>query len=1035
VAQPLTARRGRGVNAMRAVVRSLLVVAACASLAPAQSVQPASNAGQRHPITVADIKAWNSIRGATLSSDGKWFAYVQGPAEGDGTLYVKSTGDASKTMTFPVGGTGGGTFAISGDSKWIGFIVAPPTPPENARAAGGRGGRGGGGAPGANNAARNKFALVNLATGEKKEFEHIRGFDFSGDTPLWIALRGYSGSPTQTDAPDGATGGRGGRGGGGAGGSGSVQPGDLNLYRIATGEVVNIGNVAEYAFDDDGNYLAYTTETPDMVGNGVQVRNLRTDVSKAVDNDRALYRRLAWNDSVEALSVLRGVIDSVRRDTLFSVVTFTTFDANGPTKKMVFDPAEHADFPKGMKIAMTRAPRLSNDVQAIFFGIREANKPPQGRGTMVANNQRTVVQAGAPGNGGNVDPTPGAGRGNAAGSPELPTLVMWHSKDSREQWQQIVQEQTDRNFNYLTEYRIPQNKVIQLVTDDLRTVSLMAGDRNAYGLDARDYEVGGVTTGRNYADVYQVDLVTGARKLVFRKQPTTNTLFRSSPNGQKALYWGTDGNWWVHDFATGTQKNITKGVTQTSFVDVEDDHNNLYPPSNQAFGWSKDNSAVLLSDGWDIWKVPVDGGAAVNLTGNGKKDQIRYRAINTTWTLPAGPRSGSLAQQGIDLARPLYISTYGEWTKKEGVSRVDAGKAGATPLFFEPASFAVQKARDAQTFVLTRQTFTEYPNYWLANPADLKPTRQLTDANPQMASLAWSSGTKLINYTSDKGDKLQAAMYLPANFDPSKKYPMLVTIYEKRSQGLNRFVSPSETRAPDPSQYTSNGYIVLDPDIVYKVNDPGMSAVWCVVPAVKAAIAAGNVDPAKVGLWGHSWGGYQTAFLVTQTDIFSAAIAGAPLTNMVSMYGSVYWNSGGTDAGIFESSQGRFKGSFIENHEAYIRNSPVFFADKVKTPLIILHNDKDGAVDFNQGITYFNTLVNQKKDVILLEYMGENHGLARPVNQKDYAGRMREFFDYHLDGKPEPDWIKNGVPRLKMDEHLLERKNAADSTGKRIIVP
>jgi dipeptidyl aminopeptidase/acylaminoacyl peptidase len=228
---------------------------------------------------------------------------------------------------------------------------------------------------------------------------------------------------------------------------------------------------------------------------------------------------------------------------------------------------------------------------------------------------------------------------------------------------------------------------------------------------------------------------------------------------------------------------------------------------------------------------------------------------------------------------------------------------------------------------------------------------------------------------------------------------------------------------------------VLDPDIVYRVNDPGMSAVWCVVPAVKAAIAQGFVDPKKVGLWGHSWGGYQTAFLVTQTNIFSAAIAGAPLTNMVSMYGSIYWNTGSTDASIFEASQGRFKGSPLQNMEAYVRNSPVYFADKVQTPLIILQNDKDGAVDFNQGVTYYNTLVNQKKDVIFLEYVGENHGLARPTNQKDYASRMREFFDYHLNGAPEADWIKNGVPRLKMDEHLQERKAATDSTGRRVIVP
>lgn len=1015
---------------MRAAIRSLLAVAALSTLAQAQSVQQASNT--RHPITTADIRAWNAMRGATLSNDGKWFAYVIGPADSNATLVVKSTADAAKETKYPVGGTGGGTFTISGDSRWIGFLAAPPRP---ASAANGRGGRGAGGAapaggnqPSAN--ARNKFVLVNLATGEKREFERIRSFQFNGDAPTWIALQGYgAGAAPAAEANDGGRGGR----GGGPGVAPNVQPGDLNLYRIATGEIVNIGNVGEFGFDDDGNYLAYTTETPDMIGNGVQIRNLKTDVSRSFDSDRALYRRLAWNDSLDALAVLRGVIDTVRRDTLFSVVTFTAFDASGPTKKMVFNPSEHADFPKDMKIAVARAPRFSADMQAIFFGVRAANKPPaNGRG-MAASNNASVVQAGAPGAGGNVDPTPGVGRG-AAPPADDPSLVMWHSKDSRLQWQQIVQEQSDRNFNYLTEYRIPENKVIQLVTDDLRTVNITAGDRNAYGLDTREYEAGSVTTGRNFADVYQVDLKTGARKLVFRKQPTTNTLFRSSPNGQRALFWGTDGHWWVHDFATGTQKNITKGVTATSFVDVEDDHNNVVPPSYQVLGWSKDNASVLLSDGWDIWKVQVDGGAAVNLTVNGKKDQIRYRNINTTWTLPAGRRSASVVTGGIDLTKPLYVNTYGEWTKKEGVSRVEPNKAGATAIFFEPASFAVQKARDAETYVMTRQTFTEYPNYWLAGP-DLRPARQLTDANPQMKEIAWSSGTKLIDYVSDKGDKLQAAMYLPANYDPSKKYPMLVTIYEKRSQGLNRFASPSETRAPDPSQYTSNGYIVLDPDIVYKLNDPGMSAVWCVIPAVKAAIATGSVDEKKIGLWGHSWGGYQTAFLVTQTDIFSAAIAGAPLTNMVSMYGSVYWNTGSTDAGIFESSQGRFKGSFIENHEAYIRNSPVFFADKVKTPLIILHNDKDGAVDFNQGITYFNTLVNQKKDVILLEYMGENHGLARPANQKDYAGRMREFFDYHLTGKPAADWIKNGVPRLKMEEHLLERKNAADSTAKRVIVP
>ena len=453
-----------------------------------------------------------------------------------------------------------------------------------------------------------------------------------------------------------------------------------------------------------------------------------------------------------------------------------------------------------------------------------------------------------------------------------------------------------------------------------------------------------------------------------------------------------------------------------------------------ARGWTSDTANVLLYDGWDLWKVPATPGnalKAVNLTGDGKRTQVHYQNVYRFATTPAaGGRGGRGGRgggpgAGIDLSKPLYVGTYGEWTKKEGLARVDPAQPGAKSLFFDDAKYSITKARDADTYLYTKQTFADYPNWWAFNPG-FSGGYQLTDINPQQKDLAWSSGTRLINYTSAKGDKLQAAIYLPANYQAGKKYPMLVTIYEKRSQGKNAFVSPSDTRAPDPTLYTSRGYIVMDPDIVYKVNDPGMSAVWCLIPAVKAAIATGMVDSAHVGLWGHSWGGYQTAFMVTQTNIFAAAVAGAPLTNMVSMYSSIYWNTGASDASIFESSQGRFKGNFIDNYDAYIRNSPVFHADKVTTPLIILQNDKDGAVDFNQGVTYYNTLRQLGKKVIFLEYVGENHGLARPVNQRDYAVRMGEFFDHYLKGAPAPDWLENGVPRLKMDEHLASRRDSTD---------
>jgi dipeptidyl aminopeptidase/acylaminoacyl peptidase len=278
----------------------------------------------------------------------------------------------------------------------------------------------------------------------------------------------------------------------------------------------------------------------------------------------------------------------------------------------------------------------------------------------------------------------------------------------------------------------------------------------------------------------------------------------------------------------------------------------------------------------------------------------------------------------------------------------------------------------------------------------------------------------LIEYKGVGGKRLQGALFLPANYEPGKKYPTVVYIYEKLSQGLHRYTPPSNFGF-NTSIYTSNGYAVLTPDITYRLNDPGVSAVECILPALDAAIGTGIVDGDKVALHGHSWGGYQTAFLITQTNRFKAAIAGAPLTDLVSMYSGVYWNVGMANQPIFESSQGRFTGGYWDLQDAYIRNSPVYFAKNVKTPLLLLHNDKDGAVDFTQGVEYYNTLRRLQKPVVMLQYKGENHGLSKPENRKDYAVRMREFLDHHLMGKAAPDWWTDGVPHLKMDDHLKNR--------------
>ena len=280
----------------------------------------------------------------------------------------------------------------------------------------------------------------------------------------------------------------------------------------------------------------------------------------------------------------------------------------------------------------------------------------------------------------------------------------------------------------------------------------------------------------------------------------------------------------------------------------------------------------------------------------------------------------------------------------------------------------------------------------------------------------------LIDYVSDKGDKLQGTLFLPAGYVEGQKYPTVVYYYEKLSQTRHNWSNPGYSGTGwNPNIYTSNGFAVFIPDIVYKLDDPGMSAVWCVIPAVKEAIKTGVIDEKNIGIHGHSWGGYQTSFLITQTDMFKAAAAGAPLTNMISMYDLIYWNSGGGNMSIFEASQGRFRGGPWENWEAYERNSPVYHVKNVTTPLLLLHNDKDGAVDFTQGIEYYSALRRLKKPVVMMQYKGENHGLSKLENRKDYSVRMMEFFDHHLKGEAAPDWWKSGVNLLDLEEHLKGR--------------
>lgn len=930
---------------------------------------------------IQDILAWKSIRSSSLSDNGDWFAYRLSPQEGNGEVVIRNT-KTDKEYTFPAGEVQGFSRDIlfSDDSHWVAFTIYPQK--EEAKKLKKQ-----------KKKPYNKVTLVSLESGEKVEFEKINRYAFSGEASSWIALHKYPPESKSVPPAEGAD-------------EDKWRGADLILRELASGNELNIGNVADFAFNKKGSWLAWIVDAQEKSGNGVQARNMKTGVILPLDSDKAVYKSLTWTEEGNGLAVLKGKDDADYEDKLYSLVGFTRFSANAPTK-VTYDPKADKDFPEGMTISPNRRPLWTEDLSGILFGIHEVKKKEDKEKKEDEAEKEKEDKDSDKEEEKDKDEPP---KDKLKKEPEidkedLPDLVIWHWLDKRLQSMQQVQEPRDKNFSYLCIYHVDGKKFLRLATDEVRQVTAAPKHRWAIGLDNREYELMGNLEGRRYQDIYVFNLKTGEKKLALKK---CRWYFGPSPDGTHFLYY-TEGNYHTYEMATGKAYNITKDVP-TSFINEESDINVVDPPIYPFyFGWVKDGVSVLLYDNWDVWNIPVHGGQGTNLTLNGKEEGIRYQR-----RFRLDPE-----EKGIDLDKSMYISTYGEWTKKGGIARVEKGKPGAEMLLWDDALFSLTKAEEADVYLYSKQTHKDFPDYYVTGPS-LQKAQGLTEANLQQKDFYWSDGTMLLDYESEKGDKLQAALFLPANYEKGKKYPTIVYIYEKLSQWLNRYFTPS-ARGFNKSVYTSRGYAVLMPDIVYKINDPGMSSVWCVLPALKAAIATGVVDKDRVGIHGHSWGGYQTAFLITQTDAFRAAVAGAPLTNMISMYSSIYWNSGSANQPIFESSQGRFKGGYWENIEAYTKNSPVYHAQKVNTPLLLLHNDKDGAVDWNQGIEYFNTLRRLEKPVVMLQYKGENHGLRKPANQKDYTVRMREFFDHHLMGQPAPKWLKEGIDHLELEEHIKER--------------
>ncbi len=576
---------------------------------------------------------------------------------------------------------------------------------------------------------------------------------------------------------------------------------------------------------------------------------------------------------------------------------------------------------------------------------------------------------------------------------------LWHWKDDYVQPIQKVRAEQDRNRSFRAVYNLKAKKFVQLADESMDTITASNDGSYAIGADNRKYRaIADYDPG--LTDYYLVNTDDGSRKLLGTKLRGNYSL---SPNAKYAIYF--DGkDWNSYSIADGATVNLTKNLT-VHFYNEENDTPST-PGSYGIAGWTKDDADVLIYDRYDIWQIAPDGSHAKNLTdGAGRKNSTALRYIRLD------PR-----ERWIDPDKPMLLQAVNQETRDSGFYR-DKVNSDAAPqkllmaakLFSNPL-----KAKDADVLIMTASRFDQFPDVWVTN-SSFREMKRLSNGDAQRAGFTWGT-SELVSFKNMDGVPLKGVLLKPDNFDPKKKYPMIVFIYERLSQTLNIFYNPGPGTSINPVYYVSNGYLVFMPDIAYTVGYPGASALNCVLPGVQAVVDKGFVNEKAIGIQGHSWGGYQIAYMVTQTNRFKAAAPGAIVANMTSAYSGIRWGTGLPRQFQYERAQSRIGGSLWEYPLRFLDNSPIFRADRVETPLLMIHNDEDDAVPWYQGIEYFLALRRLGKEAYLFSYNGEKHGLRKRINQKDYTRRLQEFFDHFLKGAPAPEWMEKGIPYLQREK-------------------
>jgi dipeptidyl aminopeptidase/acylaminoacyl peptidase len=748
-------------------------------------------------------------------------------------------------------------------------------------------------------------------------------------------------------------------------GGDKVQEGtELTVKNLATGKTKQIKLVSEYLFDKKGTKLLIKTtkNTKDTTSKAfVLLYDLQNNKLDTIMKGFGDAKNFAFDEEGTQLSFVAERDSAIKALQKFYKLWYHT---KGKDTAIILAHKNSNGIPNGFTVSENGELKFSKDGKKLFFGTAP----------IVAAKDTNLVDF------------------------ELARLDIWNYKDDYLQPQQLKELQRELKRSYAAMINPEDGKLVQLGSDSTENITIV-NEGNAEYVLAQSSKGNRVPLQWNTNEAisaYLINTKDGSRKLVLKNAMVR---FRSSPMGKYVFWYDEEKkNYFTYEVAAGVTKNVTNKI-KVPLYDTENDVPDN--PSAAGFtGWIADDKYMLVNDEFDIWQVDPNGNELPkNVTnGYGRLHKNNFTYINT-----------DVEKRFIESKEKILLRSFNKTDKSGGFANINVSESAA-PSFLVDEKYSFSnpiKAKDANVYVFNKSNIGSSE---LFSSVDLKNMQQLTNVADQQKDYNWLTA-ELMHWKMFDGKMSEGILYKPENFDPTKKYPIIFYFYERNADRLYNYMNPAPSASTVNIPYfTSNGYLVFDPNIYYKTGEPGQSAYNSVVSAAKMLSKMPWVDSTRMAIQGQSWGGYQVAYLVTRTNIFRAAGAGAPVSNMTSAYGGIRWGTGLNRQFQYEKSQSRIGATLWQRPDLYIKNSPLFAVDKIKTPLLLMHNDADGAVPWYQGIEMFTAMRRLGKPVWMLQYNGEDHNLVERKNRKDLSIRLAQFFDYWLkDAKP-ADWIKKGLP-------------------------